>query len=158
MIMTIDEANKFLENTKVYVGHKYEEVQNKLFSLGYRWIMTGGTVIHKECAFIRISKHKCLSPIMRLDSFLEDKNRKISADDILNIEIENVELKNKTEPEQQVKSPWISVKDELPKPFDIVFITIGKHLYSTGFVDDYDTWHNPIVNANLTTKWMHIPE
>lgn len=156
--MTIEEANNFLENTKVYVGHKYEEIQNKLFSLGYRWIMTGGTVIHKEYPFIRISKHKCLSPIMRLNSFLEDMGREISAEDILNIEIENVELKNKTESEQKPKLPWINVNDELPKPFDIVFITIGNNLYSTGFVDIDGIWHNPIFNANLITKWMPIPE
>lgn len=155
--MTIEEANNFLENTKVYVGHKYEEIQNKLFSLGYRWIMSGGTVIHKEYPFIRISKHKCLSPIMRLNSFLEDMGREISAEDILNIEIENAELKNKSESEQKPKLPWISVNDELPKPFDIVFITIGNNLYSTGFVDIDGIWHGQILNTNLVTKWMKIP-
>ena len=46
--MTKEEINKFLANTKVYVAGKSEEIQKKLFSLGYKWISGSTEVEHTE--------------------------------------------------------------------------------------------------------------
>ena len=43
--MTKEEIRKFLDNTKVYVNGKSKEIQEKLFSFGYKWLATNSTEV-----------------------------------------------------------------------------------------------------------------
>ena len=59
--MTKEEINKFLEDTKVYVAGKSEEIQKKLFSFGHKWA-TGETEVDcTEAPFLYISKNHCIT-------------------------------------------------------------------------------------------------
>ena len=55
--MTREEINKFLANTKVYVAGKSKEIQEKLFSLGYKWCNGYTNVEHTESPFLFINKY-----------------------------------------------------------------------------------------------------
>lgn len=53
--MTKEEIKKFLDNTKVYVNGKSEEIQKKLFSFGYKWRGEKVEVLNKDKPFLFIS-------------------------------------------------------------------------------------------------------
>lgn len=87
--MTKEEIRKFLDNTKVYVNGKSKEIQEKLFSFGYSW---GGSInptvvsdVNKPFLFIYKDGHFACTNDMCY--FTEHKNREITADEILSIEI-----------------------------------------------------------------------
>ena len=56
--MTQKEIEKFLADTKVYVNGKSKEIQEKLFSLGYKWCDGYTEVEDTESPFLYIYKGK----------------------------------------------------------------------------------------------------
>jgi len=85
--MTKEEAKKMLTNTKVYVNGKSEEIQEKLFEIGFKWIVFNDTVIRNEgISFLFIGES--LSQSNDMLTFKKNKSKEISAEDILNIKID----------------------------------------------------------------------
>lgn len=87
--MTKEEIRKFLDNTKVYVNGKSKEIQEKLFSFGYSW---GGGINHTVVSnvnkpFLFIYKDKHFACTNDMCYFTEHKNREITVDEILSLEI-----------------------------------------------------------------------
>lgn len=86
--MTLKEIRKFLDNTKVYVNGKSKEIQEKLFSFGYRW---GGPNPTKasflDSPFLFIHGLYTLSYSSNMSYFKKHRYREISADEILSLEI-----------------------------------------------------------------------
>lgn len=86
--MTREEIKKFLDNTKVYVNGKSKEIQEKLFSFGYRWADGNNTEVCKEDEpFLLIYDDGYITYENYLSNFVEHENREISADEILSLEI-----------------------------------------------------------------------
>ena len=114
--MTIKEIKQFLDNTKVYVNGKSKEIQEKLFSFGYRWTYGNYTEVRSEDdPFLLIYDDGYISNANDMCYFTEHENREISADEILSLEI--------TEPSYR---PFINNKecwDEMQKhqPFGWIY-------------------------------------
>lgn len=86
--MTKEEIRKFLDNTKVYVNGKSKEIQEKLFSFGYRWSVTLSTEVHHETEpFLFIYKDKDITHANDMRHFTEHENREITAKEILSLEV-----------------------------------------------------------------------
>ena len=86
--MTKEEIRKFLDNTKVYVNGKSKEIQEKLFSFGYKWDRSNSTDVHNtEKPFLFISKRDGITHANNMTVFTEHENREITADEILSLEI-----------------------------------------------------------------------
>ena len=86
--MTKEEIKKFLDNTKVYVNGKNKEIQEKLFSFGYRWSCTNlAEVIHTTMPFLFISKEGDITCENNMCFFIKHDNKEITADEILSLEI-----------------------------------------------------------------------
>ena len=82
--MTKEEIKKFLDNTKVYVNGKSEEIQKKLFSFGYYWFGTNYNKVQftKE-PFLFISDDN----IITHSDFNNHKFTEITAEQILSLEL-----------------------------------------------------------------------
>lgn len=85
--MTRVEINKFLANTKIYVAGKSEEIQKKLFSLGYKWINGSTEVKHTESPFLFIYTNMSFSRRSDMVYFSNNIKREISAEEILSLEL-----------------------------------------------------------------------
>ena len=86
--MTKEEIKKFLDNTKVYVNGKSKEIQEKLFSFGYRWSIACSTEVCNEGKpFLFIYEDKDITQTNDMRYFTEHENREITADEILSLEI-----------------------------------------------------------------------
>ena len=86
--MTKEEIRKILDNTKVYVNGKSREIQEKLFSFGYKWYRSNSTDVHNtEKPFLFISKRDGITHANNMTVFTEHENREITADEILSLEI-----------------------------------------------------------------------
>lgn len=86
--MTKEEIRKFLGNTKVYVNGKSKEIQEKLFSFGYKWNRKNPTeVCFVDMPFLLLCKDWEISYTNNMLSFFNDDNREISAEEILSLEI-----------------------------------------------------------------------
>ena len=86
--MTKEEIRETLDNTKVYVNGKSKEIQEKLFSFGYRWDNTNSTEVHNtEKPFLFIFKRGGITHANNMTVFTEHQNREIIADEILSLEI-----------------------------------------------------------------------
>ena len=86
--MTKEEIRKFLDNTKVYVNGKSREIQEKLFSFGYRWSVTCSCIVcNTREPFLFIHKNGGIQYENNMNFFNEHKNREITADEILSLEI-----------------------------------------------------------------------
>ena len=130
--MTKEEIRKFLDNTKVYVNGKSREIQEKLFSFGYRWSVTLSTEVHHETEpFLFIYKDKDITHTNDMHHFTEHENREITADEILSLEI--------TEPSYRPVKSQEECFEEMQKhiPFGWLkakqngcFLCIGKVLFS----------------------------
>lgn len=85
--MTQKEINEFLANTKVYVNGKSKEIQEKLFSLGYK--LWGGhtDVDYTEEPFLFIYPSLLFSGNNNMAYFSEHKHREITAEQILALEV-----------------------------------------------------------------------
>lgn len=86
--MTQEEIENFLSNTKVYVDGKSREIQEKLFYFGYTWDIGNKTIQHTEHPFLFIYADKSITFIDSMDWFVRHKNREITADDILSLELD----------------------------------------------------------------------
>lgn len=85
--MTREEINEFLADTKVYVAGKSEEIQKKLFLLGYRWA-SGGTVVDNiDSPFLFIYSNMSFSMDYNMTYFSTHINREITAEETLSLEI-----------------------------------------------------------------------
>ena len=86
--MTRSEIHKKLNNTKVYLGKHSEEVQKKLFELGYSWGNGITYVSHTSKPFLFISTYSdfLLGYSDDLMFFNEHKAKEITVEDILGIE------------------------------------------------------------------------
>ena len=82
--MTKEEIKKFLDNTKVYVNGKSEEIQKKLFSFGYYWY---GLNYNK----VQFTKEPVLfisdDNIITYSDFTNHKFTEITAEQILSLEL-----------------------------------------------------------------------
>lgn len=86
--MTREEIRKFLDNTKVYVNGKSKEIQEKLFSFGYRWCgPINKKVSFLDRPFLFIHELYSLSYSSNMSCFKEHKYREITAEEILSLEI-----------------------------------------------------------------------
>ena len=85
--MTKEEIKKFLDNTKVYVNGKSEEIQKKLFSFGYYWYNEKlPKVMLTEMPFLFIESDEITSSCdMRF--FNNNKFTEITAEQILSLEL-----------------------------------------------------------------------
>ena len=86
--MTKEEIRKFLDNTKVYVNGKSKEIQEKLFSFGYKWQVTNSTELSNiERPFLFICSNGYISYTSDMSLFVVRQNREITADEILSLEV-----------------------------------------------------------------------
>lgn len=86
--MTKEEIRKFLDNTKVYVNGKSKEIQEKLFSFGYKWSNTNSTEVHNtEKPFLFLYKYGGITQMNDMELFVEHEHREITAEEILSLEI-----------------------------------------------------------------------
>ncbi len=86
--MTLNEIRKILDNTKVYVNGKSREIQEKLFSFGYRWSVTHSTEVgHEKKPFLFIYKDRDITYANDMCDFTTRQHREITADEILSLEI-----------------------------------------------------------------------
>ena len=89
--MTYEEARKFLMNKKVFVKNKSEEIQEKLFEIGFGWD-DGSTkrASYLTKPFLFMYKDMTLAYDDDVDYFYEHNYEEISAEDILNIKVERL--------------------------------------------------------------------
>lgn len=88
--MTRKEIDNFLANTKVYVAGKSKEIQEKLFSLGYRWNNYSKNIVvccHTEAPFLFIYENKLITKSSDMELFCSHENREITVEEILALEI-----------------------------------------------------------------------
>lgn len=86
--MTKEEIRKLLDNTKVYVNGKSKEIQEKLFSFGYKWMDGKSTEVHNtEKPFLFILDSGRIYYTNDMDFFIRHGNREITAKEILSLEI-----------------------------------------------------------------------
>lgn len=85
--MTKEEIKKFLDNTKVYVNGKSEEIQKKLFSFGYNWFGDNKKeVMFTEQPFLFIASDG-ITHSSDMCYFNNHKNTEITAEQILSLEL-----------------------------------------------------------------------
>ena len=84
--MTQKEIDKFLADTKVYVAGKSKEIQEKLFSLGYKWADGRTDVHYTEDPFLFIYRDMYFRWGNHMVHFCDHENREISADEIRSLE------------------------------------------------------------------------
>ena len=86
--MTQEEIRKIIGDTKVYVNGKSRKIQKKLFSFGYTWPGNDPTKVDcEDKPFLFIHKEGYISYGDDMNFFKEHKNKEISADKILSLEI-----------------------------------------------------------------------
>ena len=86
--MTKEEIKKFLDNTKVYVNGKSREIQEKLFSFGYKWSYDNSTeVCDEEKPFLFIGEDGDITHSGNMSLFVQHVYRGITADEILSMEV-----------------------------------------------------------------------
>lgn len=85
--MTKEEIKNFLDNTKVYVNGKSEEIQKKLFSFGYKWRGETVEVLNKDKPFLFISNKDWIKYADDMIFFKNHKFTEITAEQILSLEL-----------------------------------------------------------------------
>lgn len=91
--MTQKEIDKFLADTKVYVNGKSEEIQEKLFSLGYKWSNGKVEVDYIESPFLFVCREKCFYRRNSMEDFINNDKREITADEILSLKLDKPEYR-----------------------------------------------------------------
>lgn len=86
--MKKEEAIKRLSNTKVYVDGNSEEIQRKLFELGFSWKTFKKEVVNECMPFLYIYPDLHLLAGNDMESFKNKEFVEIKADDILSITID----------------------------------------------------------------------
>lgn len=92
--MTKEEAIKFLSNTKVYVKDKSEEIQKKLFDIGFKWKdAQNQEVENTDKPFIFVYENKQLTYSEDVKWFYNHPHIEKSPEDILNITIDETKYR-----------------------------------------------------------------
>lgn len=108
--MTKEEINKFLANTKVYVNGKSKEIQEKLFSLGYKWDKGDTKVDCVGFPFIYIYRNMLITIGIDMMLFKAHEYREISAEEILSLEITEPTYR----PFKDIEECWNEMKKHEP--------------------------------------------
>lgn len=129
--MTQKEIDKLLANTKVYVNGKSKEIQEKLFSLGYKWTSGDIDVDDIDYPFLFIYPNKSFAMGRSMTHFSAHVNREISAEEILSIEPTEPSyrpFKNKEEcwNEMLKHQPFVCLKHKEKQIYDTC-ICVGKN-------------------------------
>lgn len=85
--MTRKEINNFLANTRVYVNGKSREIQEKLFSLGYKWNCGESNVTRTYIPFLYIYSDMTFTCGNDMECFSIHENKEITAEQILTIKL-----------------------------------------------------------------------
>lgn len=128
--MTQKEINEFLANTKVYVNGKSREIQEKLFSLGYKWIDGGVNVDCTKPPCLFIYENMIFAQSSDIKYFSSHENRGISAEEILSLEL--------TEPKYRAFKDNEECWNEMHKHSDFGWIIYNKKYYSVCDVTSYE--------------------
>lgn len=118
--MTREEAISFLDNTKVYVQGKSKEIQEKLFSLGFQWKFDGKKVCHEEKPFLFLWEDMELSYGSDMERFTKKAFREITANDILNIIIDEPKYR----PFKNAEECWQEMQKH--QPFGWITLQCGQ--------------------------------
>ena len=122
--MTRSEIHKKLNNTKVYLGKHSEEVQKKLFELGYSWGHGATYVSNTNKPFLFISTYNdlLLTYSDDLKYFNEHSAREITVEDILNIEETCRSFKDEKEliEEMNKHTPFGWIQDKYSKSLSCI--------------------------------------
>lgn len=86
--MTIEEIRNFLDDTKVYVNGKSREIQEKLFSFGYKWNNECTDVSFTCSPFLFIYTDMSFARSGDMEYFSKYENREITAEQILALELD----------------------------------------------------------------------
>ena len=134
--MTQKEIEKFLANTKVYVNGKSKEIQEKLFSFGYKWNNGNTKVDHIEAPFLFIYTNMYFTKGSGMEHFGSHKNREITADEILSLEL--------TEPSYRPFKNREECWNEMLKhqPFGWIKAIESGDYYEIGGVCEYTDFQN----------------
>ena len=140
--MTKEEIEKFLDDTKVYVDGKSEEIQKKLFSFGYHWTVGNSTKVrHQDSPFLFIHRNKEIFHSDDMVYFCENENRKVTAEEILSLE--------NTEPSYRAFMSWEECWREMHRHTDF------------GWVKSKETsffYHIDVVGGKLSIEKTFIPK
>lgn len=120
LVMTREEAISFLDNTKVYVQGKSKEIQEKLFSLGFQWKFDGKKVCHEEKPFLFLWEDMELSYGSDMERFTNKAFREITANDILNIIIDEPKYR----PFKNAEECWQEMQKH--QPFGWITLQCGQ--------------------------------
>ena len=154
--MTKEEINKLLANTKIYVAGKSEEIQKKLFSLGYKWISGSTEVEHTKSPFLFIYPNMSFSRFSDMVYFSNNIKREISAEEILSLELTKPTYRLfKTQEEcwnEMLKHQpfgWIKAKDSgSPMLIGNIYLNIDEEVYIV--------WaYNGVVNSASNTFYNY---
>lgn len=140
--MTKSEVHKKLYNTKLYLGKYSEEVQKKLFELGYSW-GNGVTYVSntdKPFLFISIYGDLLLTYSDDLKYFNEHSAKEITVEDILNIEKTCRPFKDEKElvEEMNKHTPFGWVQDNYSKSLFCISKTYEAGVTINGFNISFD--------------------
>lgn len=135
--MTREEINKFLEDTKVYVNGKSEEIQKKLFSFGYKWDGGWTGIEHTESPFLFIYADMSFFWSNNMIYFSDHRNKEISAGEILSLELTEPTYRPfKTHEEcwnEMLKHQpfgWLKAKDSgCPMLIGNIYLNIDEEVY-----------------------------
>ena len=139
----------------MYVAGKSEEIQKKLFSLGYKWISGSTEVEHTESPFLLIYPNMSFSRCSDMVYFSNSIKREISAEEILSLELTKPTYRLfKTQEEcwneMFMHRPlgWLKAKDSgSPRLIGNIYLNIDEEVYvvwaSNGVVNSAsDTFYN----------------
>ena len=140
--MTKSEIHKKLYNTKLYLGKYSEEVQKKLFELGYSW-NNGITYVsntNKPFLFISTYNDLILTYSDDLKYFNEHSAKEITVEDILNIEETCRSFKDEKEliEEMNKHTPFGWIQDKYSKSLFCISYTSKNGVSVNGFILSFD--------------------
>ena len=141
--MTKAEIKKFLDNTKVYVNGKSREIQEKLFSFGYKWQLSNSTEVSNiESPFLFIYSDRYISYTSGMSYFVMHQNREITADEILSLEITGPSyrpFKSQDEcwNEMQKHQPFGWIYHRMNNFYALIRVNIDDHLNFEIFFNSY---------------------
>ena len=140
--MTRSEIHKKLYNTKLYLGKYSEEVQKKLFELGYSW-NNGITYVsntNKPFLFISTYNDLILTYSDDLKYFNEHSAKEITVEDILNIEETCRSFKDEKEliEEMNKHTPFGWIQDKYSKSLFCISYTSKNGVSVNGFILSFD--------------------
>ena len=118
--MTREEAIKILANTKVYVDGKSREIQEKLFSLGFYWTSGSKQVLFEEKPFLFLYEDMELYYSSDMEHFTKKAFREITANDILNIIIDEPKYR----PFKNAEECWQEMQKH--QPFGWITLQCGQ--------------------------------